>query len=79
MHSTNYVIMFILILTTVVAVGLTGLREATKPLADANEAIFNKKGVLHAIQSHFGEDSPKDWDDAKVEEVYTSKVKEMVF
>ncbi|MEM6965047.1 MAG: NADH:ubiquinone reductase (Na(+)-transporting) subunit C [Bacteroidota bacterium] len=78
MHSTNYVITFILIITTVVAVGLTGLREATKPLADANEALFNKKGVLNAIQSKFKDDMPKDWDDAKVEEVF-AKVEGMVF
>ena len=46
MHSTNQVLMFVFVMTTIVAVGLTGLREATKPLADANEAIFNKKGVF---------------------------------
>lgn len=53
-------------MTTIVAVGLTGLREATKPLADANEAIFNKKGVLASVRSEIGED-PKDWDNSKVE------------
>ena len=79
MHSTNYVITFILIITTVVAVGLTGLREATKPMADANEALFNKKGVLNSIQAHFGDELPKDWDDEKVKEVYESKVKEFVY
>ena len=79
MHSTAQVFTFVLIITTVVAVGLTGLREATKPLADANEALFNKKGVLNSIQSHFGQDLPKDWDDAKVEETYNSKVKEFIF
>ena len=78
MHSTNYVITFILIITTVVAVGLTGLREATKPLADANEAIFNKKGVLNAIKAELG-DNPMKWDNAKVEEEYQSKVKGYVY
>ncbi len=78
MHSTSQVLTFVLILTTVVAVGLTGLREATKPLADANEALFNKKGVLNAIQTHFAGDLPKDWDDAKVEETY-KQVKSYIF
>jgi Na+-transporting NADH:ubiquinone oxidoreductase subunit C len=64
-------------MTTIVAVGLTGLREATKPLADANEAIFNKKGVLAAVKSQIGED-PKNWDNAQVESEF-AKVKGYVF
>lgn len=78
MHSTFQVFTFVFILTTVVAVGLTGLREATKPRADANEALFNKRGVLNAIQTHFKADLPKDWDESKVEETYT-QVKSYVF
>ena len=69
--------MFVLVMTVIVAVGLTGLREATKPLADANEAIFNKKGVLASVRSEIGED-PKDWDNAKVESAFSS-VKGYVF
>ena len=80
MHSTTDVLKFILILTSVVALGLTGLREATKGMADANEAIFNKKGVLLSLQGHFtDEDKVKDWDNAKVEETYNTKVKGYVF
>ena len=69
--------MFVLVMTTIVAVGLTGLREATKPLADANEAIFNKKGVLASVRSEIGED-PKDWDNTQVETEF-GKVKGYVF
>jgi len=69
--------MFVLVMTTIVAVSLTGLREATKPLADANEAIFNKKGVLASVKSEIGED-PKDWDNAQVETEF-AKVKGYVF
>ena len=69
--------MFVFVMTTIVAVGLTGLREATKPLADANEAIFNKKGVLAAVKSQIGED-PKNWDNAQVEFEF-AKVKGYVF
>ena len=65
-------------MTTIVAVGLTGLREATKPLADANEAIFNKKGVLASIKSELGED-PMDWNNEKAEAEYVEKVKGYVF
>ena len=80
MHSTTEVLKFILILTSVVALGLTGLREATKSMADANEAIFNKKGVLLSLQGVFGDDDKvKDWGDEKVEETYNSKIKGYVF
>lgn len=83
MHSTTDVLKFIFILTSVVALGLTGLREATKGRADANEAIFNKKGVLLSIQGHFAEkgdsEKVKDWDNKKVEEIYNSKIKGYVF
>jgi len=79
-HSTTEVLKFILILTSVVALGLTGLREATKSMAEANEAIFNKKGVLLSLQGHFtDEDKVKDWDDTRVEETYNSKIKGYVF
>jgi Na+-transporting NADH:ubiquinone oxidoreductase subunit C len=51
-HSTNYVIGFILILTTTVAVALTGLREGTKEKAALNEEIFNKRAILAAVNNY---------------------------
>lgn len=52
MHTTKYVIGFILILTASVAVGLTGLREATKSKAAQNEDIFNKRAILSAVEDY---------------------------
>ncbi|MFK8105218.1 MAG: NADH:ubiquinone reductase (Na(+)-transporting) subunit C [Saprospiraceae bacterium] len=51
MHSTNYIVGFTLAMTTVVALTLSGLFFATKPLADKNEAVFNKRAILSAIKS----------------------------
>ncbi len=55
MESTKYVVGFILILTAAVAVGLTGLREATKTKAAQNEDIFNKRAVLSAVEDYLPE------------------------
>ncbi len=50
--STNYVVIFILILTGTVAVALTGLREATNDIALRNEDIFNKRAILSAVEDY---------------------------
>ena len=53
--STRYVITFIIILTSVVAVALTGFRQVTKNKADLNEEIFNKRSILQAVEAEFPE------------------------
>lgn len=52
MYSTNYIVIFILILTATVAVALTGLRQVTKSKADLNEEIFEKRAILSAVEDH---------------------------
>jgi Na+-transporting NADH:ubiquinone oxidoreductase subunit C len=51
-YSTNYIVIFILILTATVAVALTGLRQVTKSKADLNEEIFEKRAILSAVEDH---------------------------
>lgn len=53
--STRYVITFVVIMTTVVAVLLTGFRQATKAQAELNEEIFNKRAILSAVGDYLGE------------------------
>lgn len=53
--TTRYVIIFITILTAVVALMLTGYRQFTKDNADLNEDIFNKRAILLAVQDYLGE------------------------
>ena len=82
MHSTGYTLRFIIILTAVVALVLTALREVTKEQSDKNEAVFNKKEILKAIASKLGPDGGpaivKDFDDQKVEQIFDSKIKQLV-
>lgn len=70
------VIMFVLILTSVVAVSLTGLRELTKETAELNEAIFNKRAVLKAVEPKL-DTKVEDMSDDQVLEIFSSQVKQI--
>lgn len=78
MYSTNYVIGFILILTSTVAIALTGLREGTKEQAALNEEIFNKRAILAAVNSHIpGGRSVKDLSDSEVIDLFTNSIEQI--
>lgn len=79
MRGTNYIVIFILILTVSVAVLLTGLREATKSGAERNEAIFNKRAILMAVEGHLGGKTVKELSDADVETVFEGQVEQVTF
>ena len=55
MNSNSYILIFVSILTVVVAVTLGGLREVTKEKAAQNEEIFNKRAILSSIETKLGE------------------------
>lgn len=42
-------------MTAIVAVLLTGFRQATKAQADLNEDIFNKRAILSAVEDYLGD------------------------
>lgn len=79
MHSTNYIIIFILILTSTVAIALTGLREATKAQADLNEDIFNKRAILSAVEDYLPEGQKvKELSDQDVVQLFEDQVEQKV-
>ncbi len=81
MHSTNYVIMFVLALTSLVAIGLTTLREVTFDTAEMNKAIFNKREVIKAVADHIGlEPGQKvaDLPNERVLEIFENDIKQIV-
>lgn len=77
MHSTNQVVVFVFILTAIVAVVLAGMSTALKPIIKNNEAIYNKKFILSSISSEF-ETSPKDMSDEAVDEIFTNQIEQIV-
>lgn len=77
MFSTRYVLLFSIAMTTIVALGLTTLREVTKEQADLNEAIFNKRSVLKAVASHLNSDvEVDDIPDEEILKIFDEKVKQ---
>lgn len=52
MHSTKYIYGFTLAMTVIVAFVLAGLFTFLKPIHQANEAVFNKKAVLSAVDKN---------------------------
>lgn len=79
MRGTNYIIFFILILTVSVAVMLTGLREVTKAGAERNEAIFNKRAILMAVEGHLGGKTVNDLTDDDVANIFETQVTQVTF
>ncbi len=77
MHSTGYVIRFILIITAVAALVLAFMATALKPVHDMNEAIYNKRAILSAVEDPLG--SPvSELSDEEVQQVFEEKVEQRV-
>lgn len=56
MHSTRSVIIFVLIMTFVVAMLLAGLSTFLAPTHKKNELLYAKKSTLAAVSNHLGDD-----------------------
>ena len=62
-------------MTVVVALVLAGMNTGLKPIHEKNEAIFNKKAVLAAIQSQLGEDvKAADLPDEEVQQLFDNNI-----
>ena len=79
MRSNNYVIGFVVTMTVVVALVLSLMATGLKPIHDRNEAIFNKKAVLAAIESELGENVKADkLPDEEVLSIFDEKIVQTV-
>ncbi len=75
MYSTRYILIFVVILTSVVAIALTGIREATAEKAAQNEDIFNKRAILSAVSDYLpGGNTVSDLSDQDVLRIFEEKV-----
>lgn len=78
MFNTNYIIGFIIALTAISAVLLTGLREVTKARADLNEEIFEKRAVLLAVEDFMPEGKKvSDLSDQDVVRLFDTQVEQV--
>ncbi|MEL6719324.1 MAG: FMN-binding protein [Bacteroidota bacterium] len=75
MESTKSIVLFIVIMTGLVAIGLTGLRQSTKTIAETNEAVFNKRAILGSVKSYL--DKPvSDYSDEEVLSIFSNNIKQ---
>lgn len=77
MESTKSIVLFIAIMTGLVAVGLTGLRQSTKTIAETNEDVFNKRAILKSVQDYL-EKPVSDYEDQEVLNIFSGGIKQYV-
>ena len=77
MHSPKYTIVFVLILSAVTALLLSGMYTGLKDIHEKNEAIFNKRAILSAIDTQM--DIPVDeMTDDEVLELFNNSIEQIV-
>lgn len=76
-NTTKYIVIFVLIMTLIVATILAGMNTFLKPLHDLNEAVYNKKSVLMTIAGEI--DKPIDvLSNQEVQDVFDNNIDELV-
>ncbi|NND31364.1 MAG: NADH:ubiquinone reductase (Na(+)-transporting) subunit C [Saprospiraceae bacterium] len=77
MHNTRQIVAFVAVLTIVVALVLSLLATGLKPIHDRNEAIYNKKAILSAIESNL-DAKASDLSDEQVQQIFSEKIEQVV-
>ncbi len=69
--------MFVTILTVVVALALSSMAVGLKPIHERNEAIYNKKAILSALDNYLTT-KPGDMDDSEVQRIFDEQIEQVV-
>ncbi len=77
MHNTRYIVIFVTILTALVALVLSTLATGLKPIHDRNEAIYNKKAILSAVEDYI-DGKASDLADEQVQQIFDDQVQQLV-
>lgn len=79
MHSTSYIIRFVLIMTTVSALILALLSTVLADKHIANEKIYNKRAILASVKDYIGGGTAfEDLTDKQVEDLFTKNIQSFV-
>jgi Na+-transporting NADH:ubiquinone oxidoreductase subunit C len=76
-HSTNYIIRFVFILTAIVAVVLALMSTGLKPIHEKNEALYNKRAILEAVSSEMDSDLASLSND-DIQKVFNDQIEQIV-
>jgi len=75
MESTRGIVIFIAIMTGLVAIGLTSLRQVTNPIAEKGEDVFNKRAILGSVKNYL--DKPvADYTDDEILGIFKNDIKQ---
>ena len=77
MRSNSYTLVFVTVMTVIVALVLASMAVGLKPIHDRNEAIFNKRAILFAIETQMGE-KVKDLSDDRVLSIFDENIEQYV-
>lgn len=77
MHSTNKVLLFVFIMTALVAVALAGMFTFLKPIHQANEAVYNKRAILTAVEQQLSTPLAT-LSDEQVQEIFDNQIEQKV-
>lgn len=77
MHSTSYVVKFILVVSVVVALVLSSMATLLKPIHDRNEALANKRSILFAVNNYL-ETPVRQMSDDEVIEIFDNQIDQYV-
>lgn len=78
MHSTKQIIVFVLIMTSVVALILAFMSTGLKPIHELNEAIYAKKAILAAVEKKL-DIVASELSVEEVQNIFDSKIKQEVY
>lgn len=77
MHSTNQVLIFVFILTSVVSISLAGMYSGLKNIHTENEALYSKRATLSAVQTQFEQDL-SEFSDEQVQDIFSTRIEQKV-
>ncbi len=78
MHSTRSIIIFVVIMTTLVALLLAGMSTALAPIHKKNEMLYAKKATLSAISDHLDGVDFATISDDQVIDIFKNNIKQSV-
>jgi len=77
-RSSKFIIVFISLLTSIVALVLSVLFTGLKDKHDENQVIFSKKSILLAIQEELGDGSVLDMTNQEINELFDKNIEQLV-
>ena len=78
MESNKKIISFVLIMCFIVAGVLVFIKMFTDPMAKRNEAIFNKRAVLKAVEKKLGDKLVANLSDDEVLQIFDTKMEQKI-